>query len=124
MRKPDFAYAKTKALISCSVTARLISAFVFTARIVQLLFYLNPKFQASNYFQRLERPVCARPGRKPQRPVSLRRGSYVDLYNSRLVKQISLRKMFSFFCMIKVTDYQIQGAYNVICMKLLEIHVM
>ena len=41
-----------------------------------------------------------------------------------IVKQISSRKMLSFFCMIKVTDYQIQGAYNVICMKLLEIHVM
>ena len=29
MRKPDFAYANTKALISFSITAQLISAFVF-----------------------------------------------------------------------------------------------
>ena len=29
IRKPDFAYAKTKAQISCAVTAQLISAFVF-----------------------------------------------------------------------------------------------
>ena len=35
MRKPDFAYAKTKAQISCAVTAQLISAFVFAIWIVQ-----------------------------------------------------------------------------------------
>ena len=32
-----FAYAKTKTQISCAVTAQLISAFVFAARIVQFL---------------------------------------------------------------------------------------
>ena len=42
-----FAYAKTKAQISCAVTAQLISAFVFTTHIVQSLYLLNPKFQAS-----------------------------------------------------------------------------
>ena len=31
-------------------TAKLISAFVFATRIVQFLFYLNPKFQASSSF--------------------------------------------------------------------------
>ena len=44
----QFAYAKTKAQISCAVTAQLISAFVFATRIVQSLLFLNPKFQASN----------------------------------------------------------------------------
>ena len=29
MRKPDFAYANTKALVSFSITVQLISAFVF-----------------------------------------------------------------------------------------------
>ena len=47
MRKPEFAYAKTKA----HVTAKLISAFVFTTRIVQSLYLLNPKFQASSYLK-------------------------------------------------------------------------
>ena len=47
MRKPDFVYAKTKAQISCAVTAQLISAFVFATRIVQLLFYLYRKLQDS-----------------------------------------------------------------------------
>ena len=31
MRKPDFAYAKTKVQISFAVTAKLISAFVFVS---------------------------------------------------------------------------------------------
>ena len=35
---------------SFAVTAKLISAFVFTTWIVQYLFYLNPKFQASSAF--------------------------------------------------------------------------
>ena len=61
----QFAYAKTKAQISFAVTAKLISAFVFATRIVQFLFYLNPKFQASSSFLLLCRPVCVRPVRKP-----------------------------------------------------------
>ena len=47
------------------VTAQLISAFVFATRIVQFLFFLNPKFQASS----------VRIGRKPQRPVFSLSGS-------------------------------------------------
>ena len=56
---------KTKTQISFAVTAKLISAFVFATRIVQFLFYLNPKFQASSSFLCLYRPVCVRPVRKP-----------------------------------------------------------
>ena len=47
-RNPDFAYAKTKAQISCAVNDQLISAFVFATRIVQFLAYLYLKFQASS----------------------------------------------------------------------------
>ena len=45
-----FAYGKTKTQIGFAVTAKLISAFVFATRIVQSLYYLNPKFQASDIF--------------------------------------------------------------------------
>ena len=62
MRKPDFAYAKTKAQISFAVTAKLISAFVFATRIVHFLFLLNPKFQASMLLLGLYMSVCVRPG--------------------------------------------------------------
>ena len=61
----QFAYAKTKAQISFAVTAKLISTFVFTTRIVQCLLYLTPKFQASSLLLCLYRPVCVGPVRKP-----------------------------------------------------------
>ena len=44
---------------------KLISAFVFATPVVQFLFYLNPKFQASSSFLLLCRLVCVRPVRKP-----------------------------------------------------------
>ena len=76
MRKPFFAYAKTKTQISFAVTAKLISAFVFATRKVQSLYFLNPKFQASSRLLWLCSPVCVGPGRKPRRPVFSQRGSY------------------------------------------------
>ena len=45
-----FASAKTTAQISFAVTAKLIIAFVFATWIVQSLFFLNLKFQASSLF--------------------------------------------------------------------------
>ena len=47
--KQIFSYSKIKAQISFTVTAKLISNFVFATQIVQFLFFLNPKFQASNF---------------------------------------------------------------------------
>ena len=70
-----FAYAKTKTQISFAVTAKLISAFVFAIRIIQFLYYLNPKFQASLHFLWLYSLVFVGPGRKPRRPVFSERGS-------------------------------------------------
>ena len=58
-------YVKTKTQISFEVTAKLISAFVFATRIVQSLYFLNSKFQASNHLQWLYSPVCVGPCRKP-----------------------------------------------------------
>ena len=76
MRKPDFCICETKAQISFAVTAKLISAFVFATRIVQTLYYLNLKFQASSHLLWLYSTVCVGPGRKPRRPVFSQRGSY------------------------------------------------
>ena len=69
VRKPAFAYTKTKTQISCAVTAQLISAFVFAIRIVQSLFYLNPKFQAPSHRLWLYSPVNVGPGLKPRRQI-------------------------------------------------------
>ena len=74
-----FAYAKTKTQFSFAVTAKLISGFVFATRIVQSLFFLNPKFQASSHLVWLTSPVCVGPGRNPRRPVFLERGSNYKL---------------------------------------------
>ena len=71
MRKPAFCICENKAL-----TAQLISAFDFPTGIVQSLFYLNPKFQASSHRLWVYSLVCVRPSRKPRRPVFSQRGSY------------------------------------------------
>ena len=65
MRKPAFCICEKKTQISFAVTAKLISAFVFAIRIVQSLYYLNPKFQASSHLLWLYSPVCVGPGQKP-----------------------------------------------------------
>ena len=70
-----FAYVKTKTQISLAVTVKLISVFVFATRIVQSLYFLNPKFRASSHLLWLYSPVCVVPGREPRRPVFSRRGS-------------------------------------------------
>ena len=76
-----FAYAKTKTQISCAVTAQLISAFVFAVWIVQFLYYLNLKFQASSHILLLYSTVCVRPGWKPRRLVFSQGGSYFLVFS-------------------------------------------
>ena len=76
VRKPAFVYAKTKAQISCAVTAQLISALVFATWIVLSLFFLNPKFQAPSHLLWLYSLVRVGPGRKPRRPIFSQRGSF------------------------------------------------
>ena len=61
-----FAYAKTKTQISFAVTAKLISAFILATQIVQSLYFLNPKFQASIHLLWLNSLVVVGPGRKPE----------------------------------------------------------
>ena len=75
-----FACAKTKTQISFAVTAKLISVFVFATRIVQSLYFLNPKFQVPSHLLWLYSPVCVGPGRKPRGPVFWRRGSITSKY--------------------------------------------
>ena len=103
-------YAKTKTQISFAVAAKLISAFVFATRIVQSLFYLNPKSQDSNHLLWLYRPVCVGPGRKLRRPVFSQRGSIyfwrkssyhpvLTLMRRRVLLHLSYREVIiSIFC--------------------------
>ena len=81
--KPDFSICENKdadQLRGFAVTVKLISVIVFATWIVQYLFFLIPKFQASSYLLWLHSPVCVGPGRKPRRPVFSQQGSY---YRSR-----------------------------------------
>ena len=48
----------------------------FFARIVQSLYFQNPKFQASNHLLYMYSQVCVGPGRKPRRPFFSQRGSF------------------------------------------------
>ena len=65
-----------------SVSAKLISAFVSAKRIVQSVFYLYPKFQASSTFLCLCSSVCVGPVQKPHTTLLVfqRGGSHV-VYN-------------------------------------------
>ena len=83
MRKPAYAYAKTKPQISSAV----ISASVFATYIVQSIYLLNLEFQASNHLLWLYRPDCVRPGRKSRRQVFSRRGSYHVIVTAILVSE-------------------------------------
>ena len=90
MRKPAFAYAKTKTQISCAVTV------VFATRIVHSLYFQNLKFQGSRHLVWLYSLVSVGSGPKPQRQVFSQRGSYAKkvqnscagLYIFCLVKKI------------------------------------
>ena len=72
--------------------AQLIRAFVFATQILQSLYFLNPKFQASGHHLWLYSPVCVGLGRKPRRPVFSQRGSY-KRYVSMMLKPMLLLTM-------------------------------
>ena len=75
--------------------AKLISAFVFATRIVQFLFYLNPKFQASSSFLCLYSLICVGPVRKPHCWFS-HEAAHMLLYWNKLVslRNLNMRKTF------------------------------
>ena len=76
MRKPALCICENKD--ADQLRGKLISAFVFATWIVQSLYFLNPKFQASSHLLWLYSPFFVGPGRKPRRPVFSQRGSLVN----------------------------------------------
>ena len=79
VRKPAFCICENK---NADQLRSLISAFVFTTRIVQSLFFINPEFQVSSHLLWLCSLVCVGSGRKPRRPVFSQRGSYCLICSS------------------------------------------
>ena len=64
--KPAICICEIKGADQLCITAQLISPFIFGTQLVQHLFYLNRKFQASQCFLRLYRLVCVGPAEKPK----------------------------------------------------------
>ena len=89
VRKPAFCICEKKTQISFAVTAKLISAFVFAIRIVQCLYYLNPKFQASSHLLRLYSPVCVGPGRTPKTGFPTTRLILYNLFDNEYIRDVS-----------------------------------
>ena len=76
MRKPDFYICENKDADKLRGNPEADQPFVFATQIVQSLYFLNTKFQASSHLMPLYSPVSVGPGRKPRRPVFSQRGSY------------------------------------------------
>ena len=92
--KNGFLYMRKKRRRSA---AQLISAFVFATWIVQSLYFLNQKFQASSHLLWLYSPVCVGPGRIPRRPVSSQRGSncFLDRASQPVLADLRPKQVFS-----------------------------
>ena len=93
MRKPAFCICENKVADQRLLTAKLISAFVFATRIVQSLYFLYTKFQATSHLLYLNSLVCNGPGRKPRRPVFSQRGSFYGDYS----KHFGCPKIYDFY---------------------------
>ena len=65
-KKICFLLMGKKVQISHAVTAQLINPFVFTTKIVQFTYFINPKFQAYSHLLWLYSLVCVGPCRTPQ----------------------------------------------------------
>ena len=88
-----FAYVKTKTQIS-------ISAFVFATRIVQSLFFLNRKFQASSHLLWLYSQVCVGPGQTPPENRFSHNEAHLFALMLLCATQCKVWKLFCSFCLI------------------------
>ena len=90
--------------ISCTVSAQLISAFVFAIRIVQSIYNLIPKFQASSHLLWLYSLVCVGPGRKPRRPhVRLfNHGTNLIIFHLLIIRKNNDLFSFDYRCPLEV----------------------
>ena len=66
MRKPTICICENKDADQLRGNREMISAFVFATQIVQSLYFLNLKFQASSHLLQLDSLVYVGPGRKPE----------------------------------------------------------
>ena len=77
MRKPAFCICENKDADQLRGYRKADQRLCFRYIDSTILFFLNPKLQASSHLLWLYSLVCVGPGRKPQRPVFSLRGSNV-----------------------------------------------
>ena len=93
MINPDFHKCKNKGADQLCSNCTADQRLVFAIMIVQSLFFLNPKFQASSHLLWLCSLVCVAPGWKPRRPVFSHRGSFAvqfEMYSTFSEKHVNL----------------------------------
>ena len=116
VRKPAFCICENKDADQLRGNAMLISAFVFATRIVQSLYYLYPKLQASSHLLWLYRPVCVRPGRKPRRRVSQNEAHIVcPIF---LMNVFFVQKKFRFIHMYPISSEYVHILFSTFCLFL------
>ena len=80
MREPAFCICENKDADQLRVNREADQRLCFRyIRIVQSLFYINPKFQASSHLLWSYSPVCVKPGRKSRRPIFSQGSNYKAL---------------------------------------------
>ena len=103
MRKPAFCICENK-----GADKKQISAFVFATRIVQFLYFLNPKIPASSHSVCFYSLVCIRAGRKPRRRLS-HAGAHIREEKNGMSAKLEIgRKQFvsiySLFLTLTITE--------------------
>ena len=78
MRKAAFCICENKDADQLPGNREADHAFVFATRIIQSLYFLNPKFQAAIQLMWLYSPVCVGPGWKPEDRFSNKEAQMID----------------------------------------------
>ena len=87
MRKPAFSICENEDADQLRGDREADQRFFFATRIVQSLYFLNTKFQATSHPLWLYSLVCVGPGRKPGSPVFSQRGS-IKVKGDTLVRHL------------------------------------
>ena len=109
MRNPAFCICENKDADQQRSNGAADQRLCFAIRVVQCLYYLYQKFQASSHILWLYSPVCVGPGRKPRRQVFSQRGSNIPMI-SFAIKRTSVIN-FNGECSVKVTTIVVMVVY-------------
>ena len=102
VRKPAFCICESKDGDQLRGNREADQRLCFAIRIVQSLYYLNPKFQAPCHLLWPYSLLCAGPGRKPRRQVSSQRGSNCSRkVNSYCIEGLQSEQIWNFVVVVR-----------------------